>query len=68
MSYLDGSITVTTTGKTYHYKTREYRCGYKQALADAVAVVRKVPTLWQDDARLIDLDEAIAAITALEEK
>jgi len=33
-----------------------------------VAVVRKVPTLWQDDARLIELDEAIAAITALEEQ
>ena len=41
MSCLDGSIAGTTTGKAYLYKVLEYRCGYKQALADAVAVVEK---------------------------
>jgi len=69
MSYLDGSIAVTTTGNYEDYEVREYRCGYKQALTDAVEIVRGMLWPGDDDTehnKLIYI--AIAAIRALEEK
>ena len=66
MSYLDGSIAVTTTGKAYLYKVLEYRCGYKQALADTMAAVRKESHLLVLDAWIEE--RLAAAICALEEK
>ena len=72
MSYLDGSIAVTTTGKTYHYEVREYRCGYRQALTDAVEKLKKMNVFYlavddESEFPVIYQKDAIAAIEALEE-